>query len=115
MISSEKTTAKQESSPSQDSKQQAGSGKKGQLVRIEFEGIVADHKIYDEIVVHAAGAKEAKEIFSRWISKVDGIRGCHCFHPLAGYGDIKIKKAVELGITYPLVVPAGEKCETQPE
>lgn len=62
----------------------------GILIDVHFEGIVGTHKVHDKAPLHAANVKEAKEIFLRWVARADGIRGERCFHPLAGYGDIKV-------------------------
>lgn len=62
------------------------------LAEVPFEGIVGKHKQLDTARIHCTGLKEAKEIFMRWVSRAEGIRGeSGIFHPLAGYGDIRIK------------------------
>ncbi len=75
------------------------------LVRIKFEGIVefdgTKSTLPDHVDIHVApekGLLHAKEIFLSWMAKSSGIKGTdtNVFHPLSGWGDIKIKNVVEM-------------------
>lgn len=73
------------------------------IARIHFTGITKKDKtkstLEDHVDIHvnADGLKEAREIFSSWTAKGAGIRGASgVFHPLNGYGDVKIKSVTEV-------------------
>lgn len=67
------------------------------LAKVIFEANVNGFKITDELRLRAGTLKEAKEIFMMWVAKSIGIKGdSNIFHPLSGYGDIKIKEVREL-------------------
>ncbi len=85
------------------------------LVRIKFEGIVefdgTKSTLPDYVEIHVApekGLLHAKEIFLSWMAKGTAIRGAdtNVFHPLSGWGDIKIKSIVEM-------VGGEEECLTK--
>ena len=78
------------------------------IVRISFTGITKNDKhkstLEDYIEIHIGGVKEAKEAFSTW-TRGCGIRGASgIFHPLNGYGDVKIKAITEVTKTGDLVI-----------
>lgn len=67
------------------------------LAKVFFEANVNGFKVVDTIQLRAATSKEAREIFMMWVAKGTAVRGdSNVFHPLAGYGDIKIKDVKEL-------------------
>jgi hypothetical protein len=73
------------------------------IARVSFTGITKkDNKrstLEDHIDLHANDLKEAREIFSSW-TKAGGIRGASgIFHPLNGYGDVRIKAVTEMSKT----------------
>jgi hypothetical protein len=68
------------------------------IAKIKFEATVMEDKheskMTDSISIHCPNddVTWAKKIFSKWISANAGIRGdSGTFHPLAGFGDIKVK------------------------
>lgn len=68
------------------------------IARIKFEAIVVDGKdkstMQDHIDIQCPNedTKWAKSLFSKWIASNVGLRGASgTFHPLNGYGDIKVK------------------------
>ena len=73
------------------------------IARVHFTGITKKDKtkstLEDHVDIHvnSDGLKEAREIFSSWTAKGAGIRGASgVFHPLNGYGDVKIKSVTEV-------------------
>ena len=89
------------------------------IVRVKFEGIVefdgTRSILPDYVDIHMApekGLLHAKEIFLSWLSKGTAIRGADndVFHPLSGWGDIKIKNVVEMvgGEEEPVRIPSGD-------
>jgi hypothetical protein len=75
------------------------------IVRVHFEGIVENNGtksvLSDYVDIHIApdkGLLRAKEVFLNWTAKSGGIRGANTgvFHPLGGWGDIKVKRVVEI-------------------
>lgn len=66
------------------------------IAKVAFESNVCGFKMLDELKLRARTLKEAKEIFMAWVAKNSGIKGdSGIFHPLSGYGDIRIKSVVE--------------------
>lgn len=74
------------------------------IARVHFEGKVEHDKKksslpdYVDIHVPPDGLTQAKQIFLGWIGHGTAIRGGDngVFHPLMGYGDIKITRVVEV-------------------
>lgn len=72
------------------------------IVQVKFKGIITEGKtkseLPDSVKIHAApeGKERTKELFLSWVERNAGIKGdSGVFHPLNGFGTIKILKVEE--------------------